>query len=87
MLSLSYNGSERCYIEAAKKTFEAADEKQLCEKIDVRFSYGKVSAEEYRNYYNPDFWVLRKVSWIITVPFRLVVAIAALTESLNRFSA
>lgn len=82
MLNFSYNVSESCYIEAAKKTFEVNDYKELCEKIDVRFSYGKVSTEEYRNHYDPEFWQLRKVSWILSVPFRLLGAIAAFTESL-----
>lgn len=97
MFNLSYNFGERPYIDAAKKTFETADYKELCQKIDVRYSYGKVSTQEFQNYYAPEFWPLRKVSWIITVPIWLVAAIAAFTESLidkditsskiNRFSA
>lgn len=81
MLSLSYNVSERCYLEAAKRMLEAADDKELCQKIDVRYSYGQVSTEEYRNHYNPDFWLMRKVSWILSVPFRLIAVVAALIES------
>lgn len=81
MLELSYNCSECCYLEAAKRMLGAADNQELCQKIDVRYSYGQVNAEEYRNHYNPDFWLMRKVSWILSVPFRFIAAVAALAES------
>src|SRR5262245_39301402 len=81
MLSFSYNISERCYLEVAKKTLDAADDKEFCQKIDVRYSYGKVSNEEYRKHYDSDFWLSRKVSWILSVPFRLICAIFAIAEA------
>lgn len=81
MFGLSFNISERCYLEETKKTLGATDTKELCEKIVVLFSYGQVSSEAFRNHYDPSLWVMRKVSWILSAPFRLAFAIAALALS------
>lgn len=80
-MSILVSNMARCFFSAARMTFGAQSDEELCEKLDLRYSYGSVDLEEFSKAYNPAGWQVRKVSWILEAPLDLVLSTAVLGAS------